>query len=169
MNSRSFVLSTLIAGVVMGVLANLPLLNFLNCILCLWIWVGGILGVFLYRRFQHGESVLTPGQGAGLGALAGLVGVVVGLVVYVATSFISMPMMAALARSLQIQGDLPFNRAGPWAMLSSAIFFTVVNMFAYPAFGALSGFVGASLMRKEPQAPPPPPPPAPDGPAVGPA
>jgi hypothetical protein len=155
MNSRSFVLSTLIAGVVMGVLANLPVLNFLNCILCLWIWVGGILGVFLYRRFQHGESGLTPGQGAGLGALAGLVGVVVGLVVFVATSFASMPMMAALARQFQVQGDLPFTQTGPWAIIPAAIFFTVVNMFTYPAFGALSGFVGASLMKSEPKAPPP--------------
>jgi hypothetical protein len=156
MNSRSFVLSTLIAGVVMGVLANLPLLNFLNCILCLWIWVGGILGVFLYKQFQHGESALTPGQGAGLGALAGLIGVVVGLVVYAATSFISMPMMAALARYLRVQGDLPFNQVGPWAMISTAIFFTLVNMVAYPAFGALSGFVGGSLIQAK--APPPAPP-----------
>jgi hypothetical protein len=153
MNSRSFVLSMLIAGIVMGVLANLPLLNFLNCILCLWIWVGGILGVFLYRHFQHGGPVLTPGQGAGLGALAGLIGVFVGLVVYAATSFISMPMMVALARYFQVQGNMPWNQVGPRAMIASAIFFTVVNMFAYPAFGALSGFVGASLIRGEPQTP----------------
>ena len=154
MNSRSFVLSALIAGIVMGVLANLPVLNFLNCILCLWIWVGGILGVFLYRRFQHGESGLTPGQGAGLGALAGLIAVFVGVVVYAATSFISMPMMAAMARYFQIEGDLPFQQAGPWAMISSAIFFMLVNLVADPLFGAISGFIGASLLRKEPQVPP---------------
>jgi hypothetical protein len=155
MNSRSFVLSALIAGVVMGVLANLPLLNLINCILCFWIWVGGILGVFLYRRFQHGESGLTPGQGAGMGALAGLIGVFVGVVVYSATAVISMPIFAALARNLQVQGELPFQQGGPWAILSSAIFFMLVNLVCYPLFGALSGFVGASLMKTEPKAPPP--------------
>jgi hypothetical protein len=169
MNSRSFVLSALIAGAVMGVLANLPVLNLINCILCFWIWVGGILGVFLYRQFQHGESSLTPGQGAGLGALAGVIGVFVGVLVYLATAFVSMPIFAALARSLQV-GDLPFQQGGAGALLSSAAFFMVVDLIAYPLFGAISGFIGASLMKKEPQAaPPPPPPPPPAGSTAGPA
>jgi hypothetical protein len=153
MNSRSFILSALIAGVVIGVLANLPLLNFINCFLCLWVWVGGILGVFLYRRFQHGGPDLTPGQGAGLGAVAGLIGAFVGVVVYAATSFISMPLMARLADYLQVQGDLPFRTGGPGAVIASTFFFFMMNIVAYPLFGAISGLVGASLMRKPPAAP----------------
>jgi len=56
MNTRSFVLSVLIAGVVIGFLANLPILNLINCALCIWVWLGGILAVFLYRRFAGGAQ-----------------------------------------------------------------------------------------------------------------
>jgi hypothetical protein len=120
--------------------------------LCLWVWVGGILGVFLYRRFQHGGPDLTPGQGAGLGAVAGLIGAFVGVGVFAITSFISMPLMARLAENFQLQGDLPFRTGGPWAMLASAVFFFILDVVAYPLFGAISGLVGASLLRKPPAA-----------------
>jgi hypothetical protein len=152
MNSRSFIFSALIAGVIIGVLANLPLLNLINCFLCLWVWVGGILAVVFYRRFQHGGPDLTPGQGAGLGAVAGLIGAFVGVVVYAATSFISMPLFARLAEYLQVQGDLPFRVGDPGALLASAFAFFVMDVVAYPLFGALSGLVGASLFRKPPAA-----------------
>jgi len=152
MNSRSFILSALIAGVIIGVLANLPLLNLINCFLCLWVWVGGILAVVFYRRFQHGGPDLSLGQGAGLGAVAGLIGAFVGAVVFAATSFISMPLFARLAETLQIEGDLPFRAGDPGAVLASTLVFLVIDLVAYPLFGALSGLLGASLFRKQPQA-----------------
>jgi hypothetical protein len=149
MNSRSFIFSALIAGAIIGVLANLPLLNLINCFLCLWVWVGGILAVVFYRRFQHGGPDLTPGQGAGLGAVSGLIGAFVGVVVFAATSFISMPLFARLAEYFQVEGDLPF-RTDPGAVLASTFAFFLMNLVAYPLFGALSGLVGASLLRKPP-------------------
>ena len=141
MNSRSFFLSALIAGVVIGLLGNLPVLNLINCFLCIWVWVGGILAVFLYRRFEHGGPGLTGGQGAGLGALSGLIGAFVGVVVYALTSFISMPLFNNLARSFDIQGDLPWDAGGFPEIIASAFFFLVVNAILYPLFGAISGFV----------------------------
>src|SRR5512136_699256 len=87
MNPRSLLLSALIAGVVLGVLGNLPLLNFINCFLCLWVWLGGIFAVYLYNRYERNRTQLdqasaTVGQGAGVGALAGVVGAFVGVLVY---------------------------------------------------------------------------------------
>jgi hypothetical protein len=150
MNSRSFILSALIAGAVIGVLANLPILNLVNCFLCLWVWVGGILAVYLYLRFQRGEGGLTGAQGAGLGAVAGLVGAFIGVIVYALTSFISMPIFDAMARFFQVEGDLPFTSAGLPGMVGSAFFFFVLDAVAYPLFGAISGLLGASLMGKKP-------------------
>ena len=68
--------------------------------------------MFLYRRFEHGGPGLTGGQGAGLGVLSGLIGAFVGVVVYALTSFISMPLFNNLARSFDIQGDLPWDAGG---------------------------------------------------------
>ena len=151
MNSRSFFLSALIAGVVIGLLGNLPVLNLINCFLCIWVWVGGILAVFLYRRFEHGGPGLTGGQGAGLGALSGLIGAFVGVVVYALTSFISMPLFNNLARSFDIQGDLPWDAGGFPGIIASAFFFLVVNAILYPLFGAISGFITVSLLRPQPK------------------
>lgn len=152
MNSRSFILSALIAGAVIGLLGNLPVLNLINCFLCIWVWVGGVLAVVLYRRFQHGGPGLTGGQGAGLGALAGLIGAFVGVVVYALTSFISMPLFNNLARSFDIEGDLPWDAGGFPGVLASALFFMVVDAILYPLFGAISGFIAASLMTPHPKA-----------------
>ena len=152
MNTRSFVLSTLIAGVVIGFLGNLPLLNLINCFLCIWVWLGGVLSVFLYRRFQHGEEGLTAAQGAGLGAVSGLIGAFVGVVVYVLTSYITMPLFANLARALQIEGDLSFLSVNPSSIIGSALFFFVLDVVLYSLFGALSGLITANLIGKKERA-----------------
>ena len=97
MNTRSLILSALIAGAVLGTLGNLPVLNFFNCLLCLWVWLGGIFAVYLYNRYERNrtqvvEASATPGQGAGIGALAGVIGAAIGALVYALTSFITAPM-----------------------------------------------------------------------------
>jgi hypothetical protein len=149
MNTRSFFLSALISGALIGLLGNLPLLNLVNCIFCLWVWVGGIFAVFLYQRFQRGGRGLTTGQGAGLGAVSGIIGALIGLFVFILTSFISMPLFTELARALQIQGDLPFEGGGFGSALISAFFFLTINAVLYPIFGAIGGLVGAGVFWKE--------------------
>lgn len=150
MNTRSFLLSALIAGLVMGLLANLPLLNLINCFLCVWIWVGAIFAVFLYRRFNASDPDLTVGQGAGLGAVAGLIAAVFGAVVFAITSTLSVPLFNSLARALQIEGDMPFGQGGFWAIAAQVIFFLILDLVLYPIFGAVGGLIGTSLIWKKP-------------------
>jgi len=152
MNTRSFFLSALIAGVLIGLFGNLPLLNLVNCILCLWVWLGGILAVFLYRRFQKGGPGLSVAQGAGLGALSGLIGALVGAVVFAITSSLSVPLMNSLAKALEIEGDLPFKTGGIEAILVQVIIFLILNLVLYPIFGAIGGLLGAGVFWKTPQA-----------------
>ena len=151
MNTRSFVLAALGAGVIMAVLGNLPVVNLLNGLLCFWVWVGGVLAVLLYRRFEQGKSSLTPAQGAGIGALAGLVGAIVGLLLFPLTSAITSPLFASVARALQIEGDLPFTTSEAGSPMRSTLIFFVVDVILYPLFGAISGFVATKLLVREPQ------------------
>jgi len=146
MNTRSFLLSALIAGALLGTLANLPLLNLVNCILCLWVWLGGIFAVWLYRRYQPAQAV-TPGQGAGLGAVAGVIGVLVGTVVFALTSAITMPMMDSLARTLQIEGYQSLGTGGLPAMLMTTGIFFCMNLILYPIFGAIGGLIASSIWK----------------------
>lgn len=153
MNTRSFLLSVLIAGTVMGVLGNLPLLNLINCILCVFAWLGGALAVLLYKRFQRGGPVATVGQGAGLGALAGLIGALVGVVVYAITSPISVRLFDNIWRGLQLGGDNPFRGAGFWEIAASAFAFLIVDAILYPLFGAIGGMIAASLIKEPAEQP----------------
>jgi hypothetical protein len=148
MNTRSFIISMLIAGGIIGVLANLPVLNIINCFLCIWVWLGGALAVFFYRQFQRSDPYLSPGQGAGLGALSGLFGAFVGIFVNALTSFISYPMFNSIMQYLQIEGDYPFREGLP-AMITSTFFFFILDAIGYPIFGALSGFITASLYKRD--------------------
>jgi hypothetical protein len=148
MNTRSYIFSMLIAGAIIGLLANLPALNIINCFLCIWVWLGGALAVIFYRQFQKSDPYLTPGQGAGLGALSGLIGAFVGIFVNALTSFISYPMFNSIMQYLQIQGDNPFRQGIP-ALITSTFFFFILDVIGYPIFGALSGFITASLFKKE--------------------
>jgi hypothetical protein len=150
MNTRSLLLSALIAGTVLGALGNLPVLNFFNCFLCLWVWLGGIFAVYLYNRYertrtQNNQASATVAQGAGVGALAGLVGAVVGVVVFALTSFITTPMMESLAKSLDI------NMFNAGSLLGRAATFFFLDIVLYPLFGAVGGLLGAGVFWKKPQ------------------
>ena len=148
MNMRSFIFSVLIGGVVLGVLGNLPVLNLINCALCIFVWIGGALAVILYRSFEHGKSIPTVGQAAAMGAVAGIIGDLVGVVVYLVTSPISNPMFNSLARYLQWEGETPFRTGTLGAYIGSAFIFLIVDAVLYPIFGALGAMVAAALMKK---------------------
>lgn len=147
MNMRSFWLSALIAGAVLGLLGNLPVLNLINCVLCVFVWLGGALAVYLYRRYEKGVMILSTGQAAGLGAVAGVIGALVGALVFMITSSISAPIFNALAQFVQYQGAPPF-RSGIGGLLISTTFFFCLDVILYPIFGALGAMIGASMMKK---------------------
>ncbi|KPK03130.1 MAG: hypothetical protein AMJ56_19860 [Anaerolineae bacterium SG8_19] len=150
MDTRSFLFSTLIAGVAIGLLGNLPVLNLINCALCIWVWLGGILAVVLYRWFQQSKPGPSVAQGAGLGALSGLIGALVGAVVFAVTSPLSVPLFNSLARTFGVEGDLPFRAGGFGEIVGTAFIFLVLDSVLYPIFGALGGVIAASF-TKEPR------------------
>jgi hypothetical protein len=160
MNMRAFTLSALIAGLVMGVLSNIPVINFANCLLCMWVWLSAILAVFLYRRFAPEAPFLSVGEGAGLGAVSGVVGAVVGAIVSLMfnalfASFGANPVEALQQlQQLQAQGvEIP-----PWVVPlvhaltgTGSVFISLFcNGFVYAIFGAIGGIIAAALIWKKP-------------------
>jgi hypothetical protein len=153
MNTRSFGFAVLIAGAVMALLGNLPIVNLVNCLLCIWVWLGGGLAVLMYRRFQRGQPGPTGAQGAGLGAVSGLIGAVLGFGVFLLTAAISAPIMESLARSLQVEGDMPFGSASPGGSLGGALIFLIIDIVLYPLFGALGGLITANMAKSRENSP----------------
>jgi hypothetical protein len=148
MNTRSFWLSVLISGLVIGLLGGLPLVNLINCILCIWVWMGGVLSVSLYWKDQPGEAVATVWQGAGLGAVAGLIGAFVAALVFAVTGPLHFSFFDNLWRAAQFGGSPPFWTVGIWEIIISALGFLFVDLVLYPLFGAIGGLIAASIMKK---------------------
>ena len=69
----------LYGGIIMGVISGIPFLNLLNCCCCAGVLLGGALAVFFYKNdLKEGMPPLTSGDAIELGALAGVIGAVIG-------------------------------------------------------------------------------------------
>ncbi len=159
LNSRSLMFSGLIAGVAMGLLSHIPLVQCLNCLLFAWVWGGGIGAVFLYRRYEKNPA-LSSTQGLVLGAAAGVVGAVVGGI----TAAIFAGMNAAFSEALN---NLLGNNGSGIFSIFLASGFSLLGIFRdiviYGIVGAIGGLIATALIWKAPMAPVPPytPPPGP--------
>jgi hypothetical protein len=159
MNTRSFLLAALIGGAVMGFLGNIPILNFVNCFLCAWVWLSGILAVYLYRRFELANPALSVGQGLALGAVAGVIGAIIGAIVGAIFGGLG---AAALVSSLRnMPGYDPSSMDTVTNLVAGGGFSLIAltcNLVLYALFGAIGGLIGTALIWKAPAAMPPAPP-----------
>lgn len=156
LNSRSLLLSALIAGVGVGLLSHIPLIACINCLLFAWVWGGGIGAVYLYRRYEHQPFVNTT-QGLVLGALAGVVGAIIGGIVAAMFSGLSVATSSFLQNLAGENGSQI-----PTFLLNSgfSLIGVFVNIIIYAIFGAIGGLIATNLIWKNPPAgvmPPPPP------------
>jgi hypothetical protein len=148
MNTRSFLLATLIAGIVMGLLSDLPLINMGNCLCCLWVWASSILAVFLYRRFSKEAPGLSLGQAAGLGALTGLIGALLGTGVGallsggIASTISILQSQPALAEVLK-NTPMDVLRSGDFTLIGM-----IIDILVYALVGALGGVLSVTVIWK---------------------
>jgi hypothetical protein len=155
----------LLAGVAIGVLSALPVVNLANLCCCAWVICGGALAAYLLQ--QNHPAPIEAGDGALVGLLAGAFG-------GIATAVFQIPIAIALGpfQAQLMEGMLERARDIPpeWRMvleemrtgaaigimtIVSAIMMVVVGSI----FGLIGGVIGALMFRTN--VPPPPPPPLP--------
>jgi hypothetical protein len=182
----------LLAGVAIGVLSALPVINIANLCCCAWVVFGGALAAYLMQQNQ--PTPISVGDGALAGLVAGATGALVGAVVSIPVAMALGPFQAEmLERILQGAQDMPpevrsiFEQMRGGMGTSAAmgigfVFGLLFTLFFYSCFGLFGGLLGAVLFRKNtppppppmsgfepPQFTPPPPPPAPPPPPPPPA
>lgn len=140
MNTRSFLFSAGIAGAITGLLSGLPIVGLLNCLLCAWVWIGGALGVWLYKR--RDGMPMTVGQGAGMGLAVGLVAALIASILSLLFGAASMQAMGALPP--EMMGDLPADFD---LMAVTQGLVVVLYFILFPIFGLLGGLIGASIFK----------------------
>jgi hypothetical protein len=165
----NLVKASVAAGIVVGLLSGLPFVQFGNCLCCLWVVAGGVLGSFLFRSFS-GDGT-GPRRGLVIGAAAGALGAVVKTVLDVALLALGLsagqmlapkiiamippefyeerwskmpPEMAARERA-QVEdiraGKVP-TKMDPAQIATQA----VVSLFMFALFGGAGGLIGGLLV-----------------------
>ena len=143
--------------IVLGLIGTvIPGVGCCNCLLPI---AAGVLAVYLYS--QNSSAPLDPAGGAKLGAIAGVAGGLLNLIIGTPLSyFVNSAVMEAQFAQLRDQGvNLP-------ASLTGLALFTVMGIVSAVVFiilAAIGGLIGAAIFGKKGPggvgAPPPPPPP----------
>jgi hypothetical protein len=145
MNTKTLLIATLIGGVTSTLLANVPFVSLVNCLLCAGFWGSAVLAVWLYKRL---EGSVTMAQGLGIGALAGVWAGLLGFLL----SFVGLTGAAGLLNSFG-----PFLPAAALPDLGrdvpawSAMAFTLTGVVVDVAFGAIGGLIGGALFKNTPK------------------
>jgi hypothetical protein len=140
MNTRAFLLSSLIAGVVIGLLGGLPIISIANCVLCIWVWLGAILGVWLYKRFAKPAPAATMGQGALIGLVSGVIGAVI---VWLISLITRAAATDAIAQVFQAAGVEVPSFLGAGVALAGVL----IDLVLYAIFGVVGGLIGAAIFK----------------------
>ena len=148
----------LYGGIIMGVISGIPFLNLLNCCCCAGILLGGALAVFFYKNdLKEGMPPLTSGDAIELGALAGVIGAVIG-------SILTAGFLAVLGNvsGEAIMGVLEsFKDRMPPGTLEQmeekireggfSILQLVMSLVIDTVFGLLGGLIGFAIFKPKPQ------------------
>ena len=152
----------LVGGVVLGLLSVIPFVNVVNVCCCLWAILGGMLATFLYVKGS--PTPATPGDGAILGALAGVVGALISLILGIPISLAMGPTMRNLvidllarvdprqAELMREQIEAAGSSIGP--VIINALILAVLLF----VFSIIGGLLGVPIFEKRKAALPPPPP-----------
>jgi hypothetical protein len=136
----------LLGGLIAGILSVIP---FVSTCCCLWSILGGALASFLY--IKSSAVAVTPGGGAGIGAMTGAVGALIYLI-------IGIPIALIFGT---VQMEEAFRRSGveiPIGGIALALLGMFVVAVMILIFSTLGGILGVPIFekRKGPQPPPPP-------------
>jgi hypothetical protein len=158
-----------LGGLVLGVLSALPIVGAGNCCCCLWVVSGGALAAYLLQKNQ--PAPIEAGDGAVVGLLAGVVGVVVWQALAIPVTLMMGPFQARLIDRLLSNADLPDNVRPLVETLRQSAGFSVAGFIIGAfftlvvgiVFSTLGGLIGAALFRTKVPPVPPMPPPEPEG------
>jgi hypothetical protein len=146
--------SAALGGLFIGVLSALPILSAANCCCCLWVVSGGALAAYL--EGQQKNRTLTGGEGAAVGALAGVIGAFVWLPIAIALSLVIGPALSsALDELARNANDIPpeareflENMGGGGSVAANLLYF-FPQLVIGSIFAAIGGVLSAVYFKKE--------------------
>jgi hypothetical protein len=160
----------LLGGIVLGLLSVIPFVSALNLCCCLWAILGGMLASYLYVK--NSPTKVNAGDGALLGALAGVIGAAISIIVGIPINYAMGPTMRNLLLTLAERMDpqqadlmrrqLEMSGESIAGLIVNAIILAVLLLI----FSVIGGVIGVAIFEKRKGGPMPPPPPATGGPGT---
>jgi hypothetical protein len=142
MNTKNLWIVALSGGVLTTLVSNLPYISFINCLVCGGFWGSAIFAVWLYRRLS---GTLTVRQGVRIGLITGLCAGVLGF----ALSFAGLSGIQGILNSVNqaLPPDASQNMEGipSWGL----VLINLVGVLFNVVFGAIGGWIGASIFRTD--------------------
>jgi hypothetical protein len=140
MNTRNLWIACVSGAVLTTLVSNLPILQFVNCLLCAGFWGCAIFAVWLYRRLS---GTPTARQAAGIGALTGLLAGVLGFVLSFAgfsgaQGFLNTVSQFGGPDAVKGMQDIP-----AWG----GIIFNLIGVLFNVGFGTLGGLIGGAIFK----------------------
>jgi hypothetical protein len=142
----------------MGVLSALPFISAGNVCCCLWVIAGGVVAAYVLQ--QNEAAPITPGDGALVGLLAGLLGALIQFVISIPINFVVGPMERAMVqRVLDMSGNMPpdvRDMMERWGRGDQPLAFVIMaRVFAFmlwlclgAVFSTIGGVIGAAIFKK---------------------
>jgi hypothetical protein len=147
----------LYAGIAIGILSGLPVVNLGNCICCLWVVGGGALAVYLMQQ-EHPYPV-TAADGALVGLMAGAIGGIIAAVVAIPMAMMMGGVQQRLLERLAENPDIPAQtrdlirnmglRAAMGGAIAIRMVFALLGACVYAVVGLLGGLLGVALFKKK--------------------
>ena len=169
MNELDWKQPALVGGVIAGILSVIPFVNFANCCFCAWLLVGGAVAAKML--INRTPRPVRSGEGAQVGALAGLIAAGVYSLIGLALAVFSIGQrfqedlfvrLAEMSNDPNLQERIrkmieeSANQPKAEKLISALIFLVIVSVI-YIGFSTLGGLLGVALFEKRRDQPPPPP------------
>jgi hypothetical protein len=140
-----------IGGAVGGALSALPIVSAGNLCCCLWVVTGGAVAAYVLQ--QNRQSVLTAGDGALVGLLAGVIGAFVYLLISIPITILMAPMERLMMERVIESGSMPPEyrefistyAGGPFALALGFLSMLCVGSI----FSTIGGVLGAAIFKKQ--------------------
>ncbi len=137
----------LVAGIIGGIIAAVPIVNILNCC-CLWI-VGAIVWAAFMYKSEYGY--LDIGPGAALGALTGaIMGFVSGFLNIIVWAILGNWYQLLISKMIQ-NFSIPTEVMQRMHMMGYTVLSAIIGIFTTAAIGVIVGLIMGAIWRKPPE------------------
>jgi len=156
-NKPSKLIPGLAGGAFIAFFSEFPVLNFGNCLCCLWVVLGGFVGSWFFRRNLPEKTDMTSSDGAVTGLLSGVYGALFGALLQYFFSLIGFGFSNTFFNVMSdYWKDMPrefsdsleqlrlYSEYSPFFVLVSLVFGLIRNAI----FATAGGLLGAALLKK---------------------